>query len=125
MSERLRALREIVRNMPPEGLVTLPVGWLRDLVDAQGDSSEMRLLTLEETAELVGRSVSTVRTWLNKGQLEGFKLNGRSWRIREGAFQAFIEHQESGEPEPRTIRSSSSVDLGAWRKHMKAENGAA
>jgi len=62
---------------------------------------------------------------LNKGQLDGFKLSGRSWRIREQALQAFIELQESGEPEPRTIRSSASVDLGAWRKHIKAENGAA
>jgi len=111
--------------MPPEGLVTLPVGWLRDLVDAQGDSSEMRLLTLDEIAELVGRSVSTVRTWVNTGQLDGFKLHGRSWRIRERAFQEFIERQQSGEQEPRTIPSSASVDLGGWRKHIKAENGAA
>ncbi len=125
MTDRLRALRAIVEDTPPDGTVTVPVTWLQDLLDAQGDSSEMRLLTLEEAAELVGRSVSTVRTWLNKGQLEGFKLNGRSWRIREGAFQAFIEHQESGEPEPSTIRSSSSGDLGAWRKHIKAEHGVA
>ena len=125
MTDRLRALRAIVEDTPLDGTVTVPVTWLQDLLDAQGDSSEMRLLTLEETAELVGRSVSTVRTWLNKGQLDGFKLNGCSWRIRERAFQAFIERQESGEPEPSTIRSSSSVDLGAWRKHIKAENGAA
>ena len=125
MTDRLRALRSIVEDTPPDGTVTVPVTWLQNLLDAQGDSSEMRLHTLGETAEFFGLSVSTVRTWLNTGQLDGFKLNGRSWRIREGAFQAFIEHQESGEPEPRTIRRSASVDLGGWRKHMKAENGAA
>ena len=105
--------------------MTVPVTWVQDLLDAQGDSSEMRLLTLKETAELVGRSVSTVRTWLNTGQLEGFKLNGRSWRIRERALQAFLERQQSGEHEPPAMRSSASVDLGGWRKHIKAENGAA
>jgi len=125
MSERLRALREIVRSMPSEGSVTLPVTWLRDLLDAEGDSSEGRLLTLEETAELVSRSVSTVGTWLNTGKLDGFKLNGRSWRIREGALRAFIEHQQSGDREPPAIRSSASLDLGSWREHFKSENGAA
>ena len=124
MSDRLRALREIVRHMPREGSVTLPVPWLRDLLDAVGDSSEIRLLNLEETAELVGRSVSTVRTWLNTGQLGGFKLNGRSWRIRESALRNFIERQESGEHEPPTV-GNGSADLGAWRRFAPPKKGAA
>ncbi len=125
MTDRLRALRAIVEHMPIDGAVTLPVTWLQDLLDAEGDSSGMRLLTLEETAELVGRSVSTVRTWLNTGHLDGFKLRGRSWRVPERALQAFIEHQQSGNHEPPAIRSSASADLGGWRKHFKAEYGAA
>ena len=123
--DRLRALRAIVEDTPADGTVTVPVTWLQDLLDAESDSSDMRLLTLQEIAEFVGRSVSTVRTWVNTGQLDGFKLNGRSWRIRERAFKEFIERQQSGEPEPPAIRSSASVDLGAWRKHIKTENGAA
>jgi len=124
MTDRLRALRSIVEDTPPDGTVTVPVTWLQNLLDAQGDSSEMRLHTLGETAEFFGLSVSTVRTWLNTGQLDGFKLNGRSWRIPEEALNAFIERQQSGEHEPPAVRNSASVDLGAWRKHMKAENGA-
>ncbi len=125
MTDRLRALRALVEDTPADGAVTVPVTWHQDLLDARGDSSEMRLLTLEETAEFFGLSVSTVRTWLNTGQLDGFKLNGRSWRIPERALHEFIERQQSGEHEPRTIPSSASVDLGGWREHMKAENGAA
>ena len=57
--------------------------------------------------------------------IHGFKLNARSWRIRESALRSFIERQESGEQEPPTIRSSRSVELGAWRKHVPPEKGAA
>ena len=88
---------------------------------AEGDSPGMgRLLTLEEAGEVVGRSPSTVRTWLNTSRLDGFKLNGRTWRIRESALRSFIERQESGEHEPPTIRSSRSVELGDWRNHVRS-----
>ena len=119
-------LRAIVDPMPADASVTLSVAWLRDLLAAEGDSANMdRLLTLEETAEIVGRSPSTVRTWLNTGRLDGFKLNARSWRIRESALRTFIERQEAGEHEPATVRSFGTVDLGAWRKHMPQDKGVA
>ncbi len=110
--------KAIIEGIPAGGSVSLPVTWLRDLLDAEGDSPGMdRLLTLEEVSEVVGRSSSTVRTWLNTSRLDGFKLNGRAWRIRESALRSFIERQESGEPP--TIRSSGSVELGDWRNHVR------
>ena len=119
-------LKAIIDGMPDGGSVSLPVTWLRDLLDAEGDSPGTgRLLTLEEAGTIVGCSPSTVRTWLNTGQLDGFKLNARSWRIRDSALRRFIERQESGEHEAPTIRSSRSVELGAWRKHVPPEKGAA
>ena len=108
--------------MPREGSVTLPVAWLRDLLAEDGQPGS-ELLTLDQAAEIVGRASSTVRTWLNQGELEGFKLNNRSWRIRESALQVFIEKQEAGEHEPPTVRSDGPVDLGAWREHT--DEGAA
>ena len=123
LADRLRA---IIEHMPDGGSVSLPVTWLRELLNAEGDSPGVgRLLTIEETAEIVGRSPSTVRTWLNTEQLDGLKLNGRSWRIRESALRSFIEQQEAGEHEPPTIRSSESVDIGDWRQHMPPDKGAA
>ena len=119
-------LRAIVDPMPADASVTLSVSWLRDLLAAEDDSPGMgRLLTLEEAGEVVGRSPSTIRTWLNTGLLDGFKLNARSWRIRESALRSFIERQESGEDEPATVRSFGTVDLGAWRKHMPQDKGVA
>ena len=113
-------LKAIIDVMPDGGSVSLPVTWLRDLLDAEGDSPGMgRLLTLEEAGEIVGRSPSTVRTWLNTGRLDGFKLNGRTWRIRESALRSFIERQECGKHEPPTIRGSRSVELGDWRNHVR------
>ena len=119
-------LRAIVEPMPADASVTLSVSWLRDLLAAEDDSPGMdRLLTLEEAGEVVGRSPSTIRTWLNTGLLDGFKLNARSWRIRESALRNFIERQESGEKDPPTVRSLGTVDLGDWRQHMPPEKGAA
>ena len=117
-------LRAIVEPMPADASVMFSVVWLRDLLAVEGDSSGMdRLLTLEEVGEVVGRSPSTVRTWLNTGRLDGFKLNARSWRIRESALRNFIEQQESGEHEPPTVRGSG--DLGAWRRLAPSKKGAA
>ena len=91
-------IRAIVDPMPADGAVTLPVAFLRALLDAEGDEPGMgRLLTLAEAGEVVGRSPSTIRTWLNTGRLDGFKLNARSWRVRESALQNFIQQQEAGD----------------------------
>ena len=119
-------LRCIVDAMPADGTVTLSVAWLKGLLAAEGDSLGMdRLLTLEEAGDIVGRSPSTVRTWLNTGRLDGFKLNARSWRIRESALRSFIERQEAGGHEPPTIRNSELADIGDWRQHMPPDKGAA
>ena len=120
-------LLAVIDGMPDGGSVSLPVTWLRDLLDAEGESSGVgRLLTLEEAGELVGRSSSTIRTWANSGQLDGaFKLQNRSWRIPESAVQRFIERQQSVEHEPPTVRNSRPVDLGDWRKHVGPDRGVA
>ena len=120
-------LRAIIDGMPDGGSVSLPVTWLRDLLDAEGDAPGIgRLLTLDEAGEVVGRSPGTVRTWANSGQLEGaFKLQNRSWRVPEKALQNFIERQQAGEHEPPTVRAGGPVDLSSWRRHVKPDQGAA
>ena len=120
-------LKAVIDGMPDDGSVSLPVTWLRGLLDAEGDSPGTgRLLTLQEAGYIVGRSAGTVRTWANSGQLEGaFKLQGRSWRISESAIQLFVERQQSGEHEPPTVRNSGGVDIGAWRQHLPPDRGVA
>ena len=119
-------LKAIIDGMPQDGAVTLSVAFLSRLIEAEAAESGMgRLLTLEEAGDIVGRSPSTVRTWLNTGQLDGFKLNARSWRIRESALRTFIERQESGGHEPPTVRNSGSVHISAWREHVSPDKGVA
>ena len=118
-------LRAMVEHMPPDASVTLSVDWLRAQLVDEGEQGAGRLLTLQEVGEIVGRSPSTVRTWLNTKKLDGINLGGKSWRIPESALQLFLERQQAGEHEPPTVRESGPVDLGSWRKHVKPDEGAA
>lgn len=53
-----------------------------------------QLLTTEEAARRIGVKQTTVRTWLNKGLLEGTKVGGgKLWRISEEALEEFISNK--------------------------------
>ncbi len=55
-----------------------------------------QLLTTEETAKRIGVKQTTVRTWLNKGLLEGTKVGGgKLWRIREDALEEFLSNKRN------------------------------
>lgn len=118
-------LRTMVEAMPAGSSVSLPVDFLRGLLDEisrAGDQPD-RLLTLEDVAGEVGRAVSTVRTWCNTGALEGaFRLNGRDWRIPEDALRRYLEAQANPEPPPV---ATEDVDLGAWRRIRQKRKDAA
>lgn len=97
-------LAAMVRTLPDGSAVSLPVNYLKGLLEAdeRAGGGPDRLLTLEELAELAGRSVSTVRTWCNSGQIEGaFRLHGREWRVLESAWRKHLEAPQKGEEEPR------------------------
>ena len=111
-------LSAILKGMPPGSAVSLPVEWLRSLLaeDARQGGRPDRLLTLEEVAELAGRSKSTVRTWANSGMIEGaFRLHGREWRIPSRAWERHLESLQKGEEGPE-VAEVGSVDLGSWRR---------
>jgi hypothetical protein len=79
-------------------------------------------LTVEQLAERLGRSPSTVRGWLGQGLFpNAFKLRDREWRIPVGDIAAFLagaskpvqdQQEEQG-------KGFGSDDLGSWRKHMR------
>ena len=114
-------LLAIVGGMPEGSAVSLPVEWLRSLLaaDALAGGGPDRLLTLEEVAELAGRSVSTVRTWCNSGMIEGaFRLHGREWRVPESAWRKHLEASQKPE-KGLEVPKGGPVDLGAWRSVRK------
>jgi excisionase family DNA binding protein len=112
-------LERICAGMPEEAAVSLPVVWLRARLEeeAREGGGPDRLLTLEEVAEVVGRAVSTVRSWCNSGRIEGaFRLNGRDWRVPESALRKYLESQQRDEVTGERNGVGGSVDLGSWRK---------
>ena len=90
-----------------------------DLRELRHQEPEARLptdMTLPEVAERVGRSVSCVRGWAASGELEGYKLMGREWRITPEALEAFLDAQRKPKQQrEKAARPTGPVDLGAWR----------
>ena len=113
--EDLRTLHEA---MPPGSAISLSreaIGGLLDSLPIPERSCPLsRDLCLKEVADRVGRAVSTVKGWCNRGAFSGaYKLNGRDWRVPEGALETYLASM--GATRSRPIRESST-DLASWRR---------
>jgi excisionase family DNA binding protein len=111
LTDQLRRMRD---SLPSDAsCVTLTRADLTALLADDGPEDLSRDLTVEGVAEQVGRAPSTVRGWLIAGQLQGYKLNGRDWRVTRRALQAFLTRQSEPEPEPLP---QGRADISAWRR---------
>ena len=61
-------------------------------------SVEERYYTPKEIATVLKVSESTVRRWLDNGQINGFRLPGRGWRVSQTALDEFFR-RSSGQGE--------------------------
>lgn len=72
-----------------------------------------QVFTVDGVAEHMKVKATTVREWLRKGYLRGFKLSEKEWRVRATELQAFIERlaaaQEAAEPAERPKRGRPSA----------------
>lgn len=50
-----------------------------------------RLLSTKTVAKRLDVTARTVARWLRDGELEGVKINGHTWRVREETLEQFIE----------------------------------
>lgn len=77
-------------------------------------------LTVDEVAQALGRTPSSVRSWLRSGEVLGYKLRGREWRIRREDLRAFLDDQatEKRAHRDRPNRRGEPADLGAWRREL-------
>jgi excisionase family DNA binding protein len=57
------------------------------------------IYTIDEAAEQLNISSSTLRKWIKQGKIESFKL-GRNTRIHEDMIQAVIGVGDCGKPSP-------------------------
>jgi len=118
LSERIRL---IIAALPSDAsAVTLTRADLAALVegtDPEQPPSPARDLTVEEVAEETRRAPSTVRGWLITGDLRGYKLNGRDWRISRVALQAYLDEQKGRTHAGRRApEMEDEVDIAAWRR---------
>lgn len=112
-AERLRIAAEY---LPPGSSITVGREELLEALTPLEASA--RDLTVPEVGERMGRSASTVRTWLQQGSLRGYRFRGREWRIPLGAVGEFLDLQRRGET--RGTAKRETTDLAAWRKEQTA-----
>jgi len=106
-------LRELAERLPPGAAVTLTRDGLLELAAVAGgrveETAPQADFTVGELALRFHRSPSTIRDWCEHGRLGGaYKLNGRDWRIPQGAVDAFLVLQ-------RREHQVAPVSLSAWR----------
>ena len=119
-SERLAALATLAAGLEPTAPLTLPAGWLCELLEAARASLASHDLTVEAAAQLLKRKPSTVRGWCAAGDLPGAYRRGRAWYIPRAA----LERPRAPEPvrsTPEPVRSTpepvrSTPGLGDWRQ---------
>ena len=117
MSTSIDRLRQLVETGDPDGTVTLR--WLSKVLEEDPATVKpeppQRDLSVAEIGERVSRAPSTVRRWLERGEMQGYKINGRDWRVTPAAFEAWRQEQIQGGPAPETD-PDEDVDIGEWRK---------
>ena len=119
LSERIR---QLVSALPSDdSAVTFTRADLAALVDgAEVNPPPQHVpdLTVEEVASEVGRAPSTVRGWLIAGELRGYKLNRRDWRVPRSALRDYLAAQTEGRAEVND-HGDEAVDIGAWRMELE------
>ena len=117
MTTVVERLRTLAAALPSDASsVTFTRSDLLTLVEGSDVApSRPRDLTVDEVAERMGRAPSTVRSWLGAGQLRGYKLNKRDWRVPADALRAYAEGPVAACPTPEAPHSPE-VDIAAWRQ---------
>ena len=65
--------------------------------------NDKKLLTPRDVADRLQVNERTVKIWLRKGRLRGFKI-GKEWRISPDDLQAFLEASANMPPDkPRSV----------------------
>lgn len=118
------SIQALVSAASPDTLV--PVRWLAQLLAADSDTSlpapETGVdLTVAQLAARFGKSTSTIRTWLERGDFPGaYRLHGREWRVPATSIASMQQQQAEAHKTPRTRASSArrTTDISEWRHHM-------
>jgi hypothetical protein len=111
-------LATVIEGMPDGGAVTLPVNWLRQVLETDAESdlpvNSVADMSVIEVAEALNRSPATIRGWCSAGEVPGaYKLKGREWRVPLWGLREFLDGQ--GNRPGSAVRRRREANLGAWR----------
>ncbi|WP_194819307.1 helix-turn-helix domain-containing protein [Nocardia sp. XZ_19_385] len=56
------------------------------------------LISVKTAATLLGVDSNTIKNWIKAGQLQGWLLNGRMWRVERDAVIALVRPAAPGVP---------------------------
>jgi excisionase family DNA binding protein len=111
-------LAALAAALPPDGVATVPVAWLRELLSAAPAADALVAdLTVDQLAQFFGKRPGTIRGWVEEGRFQGaYKLRGKAWRVPHAAVEAFQAREREGKP----LEGSAAPDrraggLAAWR----------
>lgn len=113
LRERLERMRSALPG--PSSSVTLTREDLDALLGHPDEIDPVADLTVAQVAEETGRAVSTIRTWLGRGDIPGaYRLHGREWRIPRSALREYLRRGgQAGATDPEL---EGAGDLSAWRR---------
>ena len=114
VAERLRIAAE---HLPPGTAVSVS---REDLLEALAAVPHGGDLTVAEVAKRLRRSRSSVRGYLERGELRGYRFRRREWRVTPAAVAEFEERERTGTRQGRRAPTGRSVELGQWRKERSA-----
>jgi excisionase family DNA binding protein len=106
----LAELRAVAEALPDGASLTLPRAALLALCATERASLDAVDLTVAQVAAMQQRSSNTVRRWLERGQLDGYRLAGGAgdWRVTRDALDRF--RAAGARP-----KAGAGLDLGSWR----------
>ena len=114
-SRTLRDLQRWAENAPLGTLI--PADSLAAMLSGVEDGDDrLADLTVEETAQQLNRAPSTVRGWLIAGELRGYKLNHREWRVSRASVREYLANQRNGSGRSPSRSNGKAADLSAWRE---------
>ena len=103
--DRLRQLASALHS--DDSAVTFTRAGLMALLDEDGvggviatSSQDAQELTVDEVAEQMRKAPSTLRGWLISGDLRGYKLNNREWRVPRSARRWCMARSRGRIPRP-------------------------
>ena len=111
-------IRELVAGCADSHPVTVPAGWLRELL-GDGDPMEPSVPTKDldahDLAAHYGRSVKTIRAWLAAGVFPQAYRTPAGWRVPKGALRHVQQKQPQGNREPRAASPEACLDVQGQR----------